>query len=65
MKLRDYRELLGLSRSQVAEELGTTGVTVWRWENGKARPNFTQSKRIIAWSKGAVTWEALAGEGEK
>src|SRR5262245_61041345 len=33
--LQKRREALGLSREELARELSTTVVTVWRWENGE------------------------------
>lgn len=59
MKLQDYRKLLGLSRAKAAAQLGTTGVTIWRWEAGRMTPTLKTCKRIIDWSKGAVTWADL------
>lgn len=34
-ELQRRREALGLSREELARELKTTSVTVWRWENGE------------------------------
>ena len=59
MKLQDYRKLLGLSRAKAAAQLGTTGVTLYRYESGRMYPSLKAAKRIIDWSKGAVTWADL------
>lgn len=34
-KIRAWRELLGVTQSQLAEQLGVTLNTVWRWEVGE------------------------------
>lgn len=34
-ELQKRREALGLSRDELARELKTTTVTIWRWENGE------------------------------
>lgn len=36
--LTQRREALGLSRAQLAEEIGVDQATVWRWETGERRP---------------------------
>lgn len=33
--IEQYRKGAGLSREQIAAEIGVDPVTVWRWENGK------------------------------
>lgn len=33
--IEQFRKEAGLSREQVAAEIGVDPVTVWRWENGK------------------------------
>ena len=37
--IRGLRTQLGLTQSQLAEQLGVTVVTISRWENGQSRPN--------------------------
>ena len=70
MKLQDYRKLLGLSRAKAAAQLGTTGVTIYRYETGRILPSVKAARRIQEWSKGAVTmtdllWGSQWGEGGK
>lgn len=36
---KEWREALGLSQQQVADRLGTTDVTIGRWEGGSRRPD--------------------------
>jgi len=36
--LRQYREKEGLSQEALAERLGVTGMTVYRWETGARLP---------------------------
>lgn len=61
MKLIDYRKLMGLSRAKAAAQLGTTGVTIYRYESGRMLPSIKACTRIRDWSKGAVTLEDLVG----
>ncbi len=61
MKLKDYRKLMGLTRSKAAAQLGTTGATVYRWETGRMAPSVKSANRIQAWSRGAVTLNDLFG----
>lgn len=37
-ELTKYREDLGLSRGKLAESMGVSAVTIWRWETGERRP---------------------------
>ena len=46
MKLADYRKLLGLSRAKAAHQLGTTGVTIYRYEAGRMNPSPKAIARI-------------------
>lgn len=61
MKLKTYRKQQGLSRAKVAEALGVTGVTVWRWETGRMFPSAPVMKRIAKWSGGQVTPNDFVG----
>lgn len=37
--LSEWRESKGLTQEQLAQRLGTTGVTISRWETGKRKPD--------------------------
>lgn len=37
--IKQIREALGLTQEDFAREIGATGITVSRWERGKARPS--------------------------
>lgn len=39
MRIKEYREAMGLTRIQVADRLGVTKVAVRKWEVGLAMPN--------------------------
>lgn len=45
------RELLGLPITWVAENLGVTERTVYRWENGTFKIPATAAQRMQAWSE--------------
>lgn len=46
MRLREMREKAGLSVIQLAEEIGTSRVTIFRWETGKNEPDLETVKTI-------------------
>lgn len=43
-----YRESEGLSRAQLAERLGVTDVTIWRWECYQREPRGKMRRRLAA-----------------
>ena len=56
MQLLEFRKLRRLSRAALGRELGgVAGVTVWRWETGRAIPQPRMIARIREYSGGAVT----------
>ncbi|MBQ9558034.1 MAG: helix-turn-helix domain-containing protein [Clostridia bacterium] len=44
--IRNLRTEKGLSRKEVAEKVGVTAQTVYRWENGMSFPNDASLKRL-------------------
>jgi len=44
--LAKYRRNRGLSQEALGSELGYTGQTIWRWENGKQTPRMRDAKRV-------------------
>jgi DNA-binding transcriptional regulator YiaG len=55
MKLADYRKLVGLSRAAFAARVGTTGVTVYRWESGRMAASPANIRAVWAATQGAVS----------
>lgn len=51
-EIRGLRESMELTQAQFASLLGTTWVTVSRWENGHASPTPYQSNLMRAMKKG-------------
>lgn len=45
-ELERLREAKGISRADLAKQLGTTSVSIWRWENEKYEIN-TITERAI------------------
>lgn len=39
MKIKDYREMAGLTRVQLADRMGVSKVAVRKWEVGLAKPS--------------------------
>lgn len=47
-RLRLYRKINGISRQELAEQLGADESTVWRWEAGLGRPGRRLGVRVAA-----------------
>ena len=45
--LRRFQEESGLSWSEIARRLETYRHTVWRWANGRARPNYQHRRALL------------------
>ena len=46
-RLKRFQEESGLSRSEIARRLGTYRRTVWRWAEGRVRPNYQHRKALL------------------
>ena len=46
-RLRRFQEESGLSWSEIARRLETYRHTVWRWKEGRARPNYQHRKALL------------------
>jgi transcriptional regulator with XRE-family HTH domain len=55
MDLRTYRKQRRITLDEMGRAVGVTGVTVHRWETGKARPTLDAVERIEAATAGEVT----------
>lgn len=55
MDLRAFRKLHRITLDDMGRALGVTGVTVHRWETGKARPTLDAVEAIQRATGGAVT----------
>lgn len=42
----DFRKFLGVSQEKLAQMVGTTFVTINRWENGRTKPSRIFAKEI-------------------
>ena len=47
IRVRDLRDRLGLTQTQMAERIGVSFATVNRWENGQSRPTRLAWRRIV------------------
>ena len=47
LRVKDLRELLGLTQTRMAERIGVSFATVNRWENGQSRPRRLAWRRIV------------------
>lgn len=55
MKLKDYRELKGISRAKFGVLVGVGGIQIWRYETGRSMPKPEIVSAISAATQGAVT----------
>lgn len=65
MNLQEYRKAHGLTRAELARALGVAWVTLWKWEERRARPSYGHLVRISEVTHGAVTLTELIGEQPK
>lgn len=58
--LRQFRKQRGLTQKALGKELGVTGQTIWRWENGSRAPRRRDWIQIT--EKTGLTRSQLFGE---
>ena len=46
-RLKRFQEESGLSWSEIARRLGTHRHTVWRWADGRTRPNYQHRRALF------------------
>ena len=46
-RLKHFQEESGLSWSEIARRLGTYRINVWRWANGRTRPNYQYRRALL------------------
>lgn len=46
-RLQALRENRQLTRTELADELGTTRQAVWRWETGERKPDYTNLMKLM------------------
>lgn len=46
ISLKAARVNAGLTQEQLAEKLGVSPVTIWKWETGQSEPRFSQFKKL-------------------
>lgn len=47
-KLSGYRAQLGITRVQMAQLIGASALSVYKWESGKVQPRAAQTAQILA-----------------
>lgn len=47
-KLSSYRAQLGITRVQMAQLIGASALSVYKWESGKVQPRAAQTAQILA-----------------
>jgi len=62
MNLQQYREAHGLTRAQLARAIGVAWVTLWKWEERRARPSYEHLTRISEVTNNAVCLTEIIGE---
>ncbi|MDQ2069292.1 helix-turn-helix domain-containing protein [Natronospira bacteriovora] len=61
MKLREWREKMGLSQRELAERLGLTHGAVYQLEKGLIHPKAETAQHIVAETNKEVSYEDLYG----
>ena len=56
VRLRQFRDSLGLSKADLAAELGVSPITLYRWETGSARPSPLAAEKLGALGFGDVAF---------
>ena len=51
-RLREARERLGLSQTEMCAKFGVTQVTISNWENGTSEPRDEQYDKVVGWIEG-------------
>ncbi len=46
-EIKAIRNQLGLTQKQMADKLGVTHISVYKWEKGRARPHKTFVNKIL------------------
>ncbi len=46
-RIKRFQQESGLSWSEIAHQMGTYPITVWRWETGRARPNYEHRRALV------------------
>lgn len=46
-EIKQIRTELGLTQKELANKLGVTHISVWKWEKGRARPHKTFVNKIL------------------
>lgn len=46
MTLKEYREMKGLSQTELANRVGLKQTTISQYENGSRRPNLSMAKKL-------------------
>lgn len=54
-RLRSFRDSRGISRAALADELGVTQITLYRWETGSTKPSPLAAEKLQGLGFGVVT----------
>ena len=57
--IKTIRQTAGISQEQFAKELGTTALSVNRWENGKTQPNKMAQTQLFEFCKKRKRYKIL------
>lgn len=52
-KIKEYRERMFLTQTQLADILGCKFITIFRWETGRFEPNMAMKKKLVGMFKEA------------
>ncbi len=59
MTINEYLKLTEITRKDLAEKAGCSPIWLWYVANGKRRPSFTLSDKLVEASQGKITLEGI------
>ena len=60
-RLKRFQKESGLSWSEIARRLGTYRYTVWRWAEGRTRPNYQHRRALYEVADSIAVGHLLTG----
>ena len=60
-RIKTLREAMLLTLEEMAEQVGVTQRTVWRWEHNQAKPRARHCRKMAALEQEALSAKAIQG----
>lgn len=59
MTIKEYMKIAEITRSELAEMAGCSPIWLWYVANGRRKPSFTLSDKLVSASGGKITLEGI------